>query len=82
LVSKDYLFFLDGDGEGEGGINAGSICGTELMKLIASVPPIYAGAGNSCTGDFFKYPFTNSAHIRAGKEPPVTEVRPPIPFKD
>ena len=38
LVSKLYLFFLVGDGEG--GINAGSISGTALMKLIASVPPI------------------------------------------
>ena len=82
LVSKVYLFFLVGDGDGDGGINAGSISGIEFIKLIGSMPPIFAGAGNSCTGAFFKYPFTNSAQIRAGKDPPVTEVKPPIPFKD
>ena len=81
LVSKIYRFFL-GEGDGDGGIKAGSICGTEFIKLIDSVPPIFAGAGNSCTGAFFKYPFTNSAQILAGKDPPVTEVSPPIPFKD
>ena len=46
LVSKGYLFFL-GEGVGDGGINAGSISGTALIKLIGSVPPIKAGAGNS-----------------------------------
>ena len=46
LVSKVYRFFL-GDGDGDGGINAGSICGTALIKFIDSVPPIFAGAGNS-----------------------------------
>jgi hypothetical protein len=80
LVSKFYFFFLVG--VGEGGIKAGSISGTELMKLTGSVPPILTGTGNSCIGAFFKYPFTNSAQILAGKEPPVTEVNPPIPFKD
>ena len=48
LVSKIYFFFL---GVGVGvGINAGSICGTALIKLIGSVPPIFADAGKSCTG--------------------------------
>jgi hypothetical protein len=46
LVSKCYLFFL-GDGEGDGGIKAGSISGTELIKLMGSLPPIYAGGGKS-----------------------------------
>ena len=39
LVSKSYFFFL-GVGEGDGGINAGSICGIALIRLIGSVPPI------------------------------------------
>ena len=30
LVSKSYFFFL-GEGDGDGGINAGSICGTAFM---------------------------------------------------
>jgi hypothetical protein len=46
LVSKCYLFFV-GEGEGDGGIKAGSISGTELIKLIGSLPPIYAGSGKS-----------------------------------
>jgi hypothetical protein len=53
LVSKCYLFFL-GEGDGDGGIKAGSISGTELIKLTGSVPPIFAGSGNACAGDFFK----------------------------
>ena len=41
MVSKCYLFFLfDGDGEGDGGIKAGSIWGIALIKLIGSIPPI------------------------------------------
>jgi hypothetical protein len=48
LVSKGYLFFLvDGEGDGDGGINAGSIWGTELIKLTGSLPPIFAGGGKS-----------------------------------
>ena len=43
-----------GDGEGDGGIKAGSISGTELIKLTGSVPPIFAGSGNAWAGDFFK----------------------------
>jgi len=46
LVSKSYFFFL-GVGVGDGGISAGSISGTALIKLTGSVPPIKAGAGNS-----------------------------------
>jgi hypothetical protein len=46
LVSKIYLFFF-GFGVGDGGINAGSISGTALIKLTGSVPPIFAAGGKS-----------------------------------
>jgi hypothetical protein len=53
LVSKIYLFFF-GVGVGEGGIKAGSICGTAFIKLSGSVPPIFEAGGNSCTGALLK----------------------------
>ncbi len=53
LVSKSYFFFL-GVGVGDGGINAGSISGTALIKLVGSTPPIKAGGGNSWIGALSK----------------------------
>ena len=49
LVSKSHFFFL-GVGVGDGGISAGSISGTALIKLVGSTPPIKAAGGKSCTG--------------------------------
>ena len=49
---------------------------------IGSSPPIFEGAGNCKTGSPLSAPFINAVQIRAGKDPPVTELRPPIPLSD
>ena len=47
-----------------------------------SSPPIFDGAGKLMTGSFRSAPLIKAVQIRAGKDPPVTDVRPPIPFRD
>ena len=49
---------------------------------MGSSPPTFAGAGKLIIGCLLSAPFINAVHIRAGMVPPVTEVRPPIPFSD
>ena len=53
-----------------------------LVITTGSSPPIFAGAGKLMTGSSLRAPFINAVQILAGKVPPVTDVRPPIPFSD
>lgn len=49
---------------------------------VSVFEPMPAGGGKSNTGSSLSAPFMNSVQMRAGKEPPVTEVIPPMPFND
>ena len=43
---------------------------------------MFAGAGKLIIGSPLSAPLINAVQILAGKVPPVTEVNPPIPFRD
>ena len=58
------------------------VCTPPLVITIGSSPPMFAGAGKLMIGSPLRAPFINAVHILAGNVPPVTEVRPPIPFSD
>ena len=42
----------------------------------------FGGSGNSATSVFFKAPFMKPVQMDAGKLPPVTVSRPPVPDSD
>ncbi len=49
---------------------------------IGSRPPIFAGAGKVIMGSSLRARFIKYVQIFAGKVPPVTDVKPPIPLSD
>jgi hypothetical protein len=53
--------------------------GLGLIKSIAFVPPINDGYEKFLIGSFARALRAKVFQIRAGKEPPVTEFKPPIP---
>jgi hypothetical protein len=73
------------------GISPASICGTGQpsgIKAIGSVGQFFGkrtpggGSGNFCLGCPLRAPFMKAVHMAAGKEPPVTVFKPPVPDKD
>ena len=76
-----------GDGERSVGVGLGVGEGVGFFTTkvggvisIGFFPPINTGFGKVNFGCPISAPFINAVHTRAGKVPPVTEVRPPIPF--
>jgi len=62
----------------------GSVVGTPLTMTgtgVGMVPEIFAGGGKSRTGWPFNAPCIYAVQMRAGNEPPVTELSPPMPWR-
>ena len=62
------------------GMRVGVGLGEGEVMTIWLIPPICTGAGKAIFGTPSNAPFINAVQTFAGKVPPVTEFKPPIPL--
>ena len=76
------------DGETDGltdgdtlGLSDGLMLGLTLGLTLGDAPPVgnTDGISNCCTGSPSSAAFMNAVQMRAGKDPPVTDLIPPTP---